>query len=103
VLTFKELDTLDILIEIVTRLIVILVQGILTQLGMRGECRMILGRSCSLVTKADFSLDRTINYEPNGQWNLRDLQFYVKSEPKFSQLITNWSSYEDDLVAELQY
>jgi hypothetical protein len=55
-----------------------------------------------LLTKANISLDRTVNYRPNNQWKLSDLQFYVESESRFSKLITNWSSYEDNFIAELQ-
>jgi hypothetical protein len=54
-----------------------------------------------LLAKADFFLDRTVDYWPNSQWKLRGLQVYVESEPRLSQLITNWSSYEDDLIAEM--
>jgi hypothetical protein len=34
---------------------------------------------------------------PNSKLKLRDLQSYLEFEPRFSQLITNWSSYGDDL------
>jgi hypothetical protein len=28
---------------------------------------------------------------------------YVETEPRFSQLITNWSIYEDDLIVDMHY
>jgi hypothetical protein len=53
-----------------------------------------------LLTKANFSLDGTVNYQPNSRWKLSDLHFTWNPNHNFPNYE---SSYEDELIAGMQY